>query len=109
MRGLALLFLGMAAFGQDPPKPEAQTAPPTLRVTVTLVQVDAVVTDSHGKRVSGLNADDFELLQDGVAQKISYFSYYPQPEPLPREPEPRRGEKLPQMAPKPITSGQVKR
>src|SRR5215471_18051976 len=109
MRALALLCLGMAAFGQESAKPEAQPAPPILRITVTLVQVDAVVTDSHGKRVTGLTADDFELLQDGAPQKISYFSYSPEEEPLPREPEPKKREKIPMMAPKPITVGQVKR
>jgi VWFA-related protein len=99
----------MAAFGQESAKPVAQPSPPILRITVTLVQVDAVVTDSRGKRVTGLTADDFEQLQDGVPQKISYFSYIPEAEPLPREPEPKKGEKVPQMAPKPITAGQVKR
>lgn len=110
MRSGALFFLAIAAaFGQQGPPPAAQPSPPTLRITVTLVQVDAVVTDSHGKRVTGLTADDFELLQDSVPQKISYFSYIPEPEQLPRDPEPRKGEKIPQMAPKPITAGQVKR
>jgi VWFA-related protein len=109
MRALALLCFAMAAFGQQIPKPEAQPSPPTLRITVTLVQVDAVVTDSHGKRVTGLSADDFELLQDGVPQKVTYFSYIPEAEPLPREPEPKKGDKLPMMAPRPITAGQVKR
>ena len=109
MRALALLWLGIAAFGQEARKPAAQPSPPILRITVTLVQVDAVVTDSRGKRVTGLAADDFELLQDGVPQKITYFSYIPEPEPLPREPEPKKGDKLPMLAPKPITAGQVKR
>jgi VWFA-related protein len=99
----------MAAFGQETTKPAAQPSPPILRITVTLVQVDAVVTDSHGKRVIGLTADDFELLQDGVPQKVSYFSYIPELEPQPREPEPKKGDKLPMLAPKPITAGQVKR
>ncbi len=109
MRALALVVLGVAAFGQEITKPAAQPSPPVLRITVTLVQVDAVVTDSHGKRVTGLTVDDFELLQDGVAQKISYLSYMPEAEPVAREPEPKKGEKVPMLAPKPITAGQVKR
>src|SRR5262249_41072027 len=48
---------------------------PVLRVTVNLVQVDAVVTDSKGKPVTDLTADDFEILQDGKRQKITKFSY----------------------------------
>lgn len=109
MRALAVLVLATAAFGQETQKPVAQPSPPTLRITVTLVQVDAVVTNSHGKRVTGLTADDFELLQDGLPQKISYFSYIPEAEPAAREPEPKKGDKVPMMAPKPITVGQVKR
>lgn len=46
-----------------------------VRINVNLVQMDAVVTDAKGKRVTDLNAHDFEILQDGVAQKITNFSY----------------------------------
>lgn len=46
-----------------------------VHINVNLVQVDAVVTDLKGKRVTDLTADDFELLQDGVPQKITNFSY----------------------------------
>ena len=48
---------------------------PLLRVTVNLVQVDAVVTDSKGNQITDLTADDFVLLQDGKPQKITHFSY----------------------------------
>jgi hypothetical protein len=30
-----------------------------VRVSVTLVQLDAVVTDAHGNHISGLGKDDF--------------------------------------------------
>jgi VWFA-related protein len=46
-----------------------------LRVTVNLVQVDAVVTDSHGKPVSDLKPDDFQMLLDGKPQTITTFSF----------------------------------
>ena len=46
-----------------------------VRIDVNLVQVDAVVTDSKGKLVTDLKAEDFEVLQDGTAQTISNFSY----------------------------------
>jgi hypothetical protein len=56
----------------------------TLRVFVNLVQVDAVVTDRDGKLVIDLKAGDFEVLQDGRAQKITNFSYIQtQPERVP--------------------------
>lgn len=46
-----------------------------LRIDVNLVQVDAVVTDSHGKRVTDLQSPSFEILQDGKPQAITNFSY----------------------------------
>ncbi|HXS93855.1 MAG TPA: VWA domain-containing protein [Candidatus Limnocylindrales bacterium] len=72
---LALLPAGAA---QEPPAPL-----PTLRITVTLVQVDATVTDSAGRRVTDLHADDFELLQDGQPQTLKLFAYSPQQKPVP--------------------------
>jgi hypothetical protein len=40
----------------------AQSQEPELRITVNLVQVDAVVTDSSGHQVTNLGAGDFEVL-----------------------------------------------
>lgn len=53
----------------------AAQEPPTIRVTTTLVQVDAVVTGRDGKPVTGLTQDDFELLEDGNVREIRSFSY----------------------------------
>jgi VWFA-related protein len=52
-----------------------QVEEPVLRVTVRLVQVDAVVTDKHGHNVPNLTRDDFKLFQDGKEQVITHFSY----------------------------------
>src|ERR1039458_3550355 len=52
---------------------------PTLRITVTLVQIDAVVTDSGGRHVMDLGPGDFELLQDQEPQGITFFSKSPGP------------------------------
>lgn len=46
-----------------------------IRITVNLVQLDAVVTDSKGRQVTDLESKDFEVLQDGEPQKITHFSY----------------------------------
>ncbi|OLE52746.1 MAG: hypothetical protein AUG51_16325 [Acidobacteria bacterium 13_1_20CM_3_53_8] len=46
-----------------------------VRITTNLVQVDAVVTDSQGRQVTDLNADDFEIREDNREQKITNFSY----------------------------------
>ncbi|MBM3766354.1 MAG: hypothetical protein FJW32_13280, partial [Acidobacteria bacterium] len=55
----------------------AQDAPP-IRVTVNLVQIDAVVTDAKGRRVTGLTKDDFEIKQNGKDRPITAFSYVPE-------------------------------
>jgi VWFA-related protein len=54
----------------------AQTVPePTLRITVNLIQVDAVVTDGHGRHVPDLKKEDFQILQDGKPRQVEYLSY----------------------------------
>src|SRR5260370_14455166 len=76
--GVALLVLA-SAFSQtqnSQPAPAQESADmPLLRVTVNLVQVDAVVTDSKGNQITNLTPDDFVLLQDGKPQRITHFSY----------------------------------
>ena len=46
-----------------------------VRLSVTLVQVDAVVTDKRGRQVTDLKPQDFEILEDGRPQQITNFSY----------------------------------
>ncbi len=41
---------------------------------VRVVNVEAVVTDKRGDRVTGLSPDSFELLVDGVSTPIEFFS-----------------------------------
>lgn len=57
--------------------PQAKSLPthPSFHVSVNLVQVDAVVTDSKGKHITDLRPDDFELTDDGKLQKITYFPW----------------------------------
>ncbi len=83
----AALLLGAAvALGQDKPPasalpqpppaqkpPEAPIPPVTENVDVTVTNVDVFVTDSKGQRVTGLKADDFQVKQDGIPQKITNF------------------------------------
>jgi VWFA-related protein len=76
-------------------------APPALRITGTLVQVDAAVTDLSGRRVPGLGRSDFQILQDGQPQKIAWFSYVPEP--------PSTAEDSGTAEPAAIASGPVRR
>ena len=46
-----------------------------IRITVNLVQVDAIVTDSKGHQVTNLQPADFTILEDGRPQTITNFSY----------------------------------
>jgi VWFA-related protein len=50
-----------------------------LRVSVSLVTVGVRVVDSKGREVPSLRASDFSLYEDGVAQRIEFFSSEEQP------------------------------
>ena len=52
---------------------QAQQAP-TISTKVNVVSVLATVLDKDGKVIKNLTQDDFVLLEDGVSQKIDYFS-----------------------------------
>lgn len=72
----ALLALAAAAAaGQTPtaPKPAAPLPPVSEQVVVSVTNIEVVVTDSRGNRISGLTRADFEVIQDGVPQTISNF------------------------------------
>src|SRR5262245_50749663 len=72
-RLIALILLtALSLPAQQNPR---QPADPVIRVTVDLVQVDAVVTDSKGRHVPDLKREDFEILEDGKPQKVTHFSY----------------------------------
>jgi VWFA-related protein len=52
----------------------AQTEPFVERIDVDVVEVDVVVTDRAGNRVTDLARDEFELLVDGKLTAIEYFA-----------------------------------
>ena len=47
----------------------------TLTIHANMVLLSAAVLDRHNTLVSGLEKDDFHIYEDGVLQKISYFSH----------------------------------
>jgi|GEM_PF-1921722 hypothetical protein len=71
--GLLLLIAGLAPASGQAPQQESPSG--VIRITVNLVQVDAVVTDSKGRQVTNLKPSDFEILEDGRPQPITNFSY----------------------------------
>ncbi len=90
MKGRDLLFpvtlltiaLSAPVRGQDPTPPQtAENKVPnnsekefTIRSDVRLVLLDISVKDQKGALVSGLTQDDFTVLEDGKAQKITQFA-----------------------------------
>lgn len=67
-------FGSVAGQGQGQP-PAPQQPPLTFRAEVNYVEVDARVLDQQGRFVKDLKAEDFDVLEDGRAQKVTAFSF----------------------------------
>lgn len=63
---IAIILFATLIWGQEPPP---------LHVNVNLVNVDFAVRDTQGGLATNLARDDFEILEDGVPQKIEFFSH----------------------------------
>src|SRR5208337_239199 len=51
-----------------------QDNPDTVfHVNVNMVQLDVAVTDKKGNYITGLNPWDFDISEDGIAQKVASF------------------------------------
>ncbi len=98
MRGNAVLLLAVACvYGQQPAAPARESPEPgsVFTVTSTLIQVDAEVTDSKGRHVTDLTADDFQIFEDGKLQKLTHFAYVEvTPESKGAKAKPERKDKL---------------
>jgi VWFA-related protein len=71
--GLAALAVlaGSPTRGQEPkPKPEPQQPVPVFRAGTALVRVDVTATIRGDEPVTDLTADDFEVTEDDVVQKV---------------------------------------
>ncbi len=51
----------------------AQETQPEFRVTVNMVQLNVAVTDKKGNYVTGLRPENFEIVEDGIREKIATF------------------------------------
>jgi VWFA-related protein len=72
---LLVVLFPTAIFSQTPshkPKPLGEDV---VKITTTLIQVDATVLDKKGNPVKGLTADDFEIYENGKRQPITNFSF----------------------------------
>lgn len=72
--------LGLPAAGVLSAQGRADT-PPIFRAGVSLVQLDAVVTDRHGRHVTTLGPADFKVWQDGRRQPVTAVAYMRNDEP----------------------------
>ena len=68
---LAVCLTASICFSQPAFRADAQ---PAFRADVHLINLGFSVRDRQGKLVSGLTQDDFEVLEDGVPQKIAFFA-----------------------------------
>jgi len=71
-----LFLLSFSAFAQVPqPDVPPDQDDDVVKISTTLIQIDAVVTDKKGNVVTDLTANDFEIYQNGKKQDISNFSF----------------------------------
>jgi Ca-activated chloride channel homolog len=71
---LPVLIALATLLSQTPARAQDQPGEGVIKVDVNLVLVDATVKTKGGKGMPDLKKDDFELREDGVAQKIEVFS-----------------------------------
>ncbi len=69
------LFVSIPVFSQSTQPVAPTDDEDVVKISTTLIQLDAVVTGKDGKQVTNLSADDFEVFENGKKQKISNFSY----------------------------------
>lgn len=72
--GLALCALSAApSMAQNASPAEAETPAATLKINVRTVLVDVVVLNRNNQPVPGLHKEDFQVLEDGKPQDVSFF------------------------------------
>lgn len=66
---------------QSPAPAETENPATTLKLNVRTVLVDVVVTDKDNRAVAGLKKEDFQVLEDGKPQAVSFFDANFAPDP----------------------------
>jgi len=74
MSALLVAVLASQAAASAAPSPTPRPSP-VVRVSVGIVQVDAIVTDGKGHHVTDLGPADFVLKEEGQIREISHVSY----------------------------------
>ena len=86
---LTLLAIHAGSAQQQPPAPPAPQRAGGVSEGVRAVLVDVVVRDRRGLPVRDLSQADFELLEDGVPQKLGSFTPVFESAPAPAAPAPK--------------------
>ena len=73
------ILLATSLFANSLNQNQSQEKPYSLRVPVEVVLVPVTVEDGDGKLIAGLQKEDFQLLEEGIQQTITYFSSDPVP------------------------------
>ncbi len=92
-RIFSLLFLvgllAAAVSAQNPTSTPPQTDGDVVKISTSLIQIDATVTDKDGNIVTDLTADDFEVYENDEKQIITNLSFIAlQPEKATKAPPP---------------------
>jgi Ca-activated chloride channel homolog len=69
---VAMVTAGMVASAEER---SSRSQQPVFKAEVDLVALNVAVTDPQGRYITGLERDDFRVFEDGVEQKISFFSH----------------------------------
>src|SRR5215471_15346814 len=72
---MVMMLTASASLAQQSPRQSPPKDEDVVRITTNLVQVDAVVVDKDGKRVTDLKPDEVQIFEDERPQKITHFSY----------------------------------
>ena len=75
---LSAVFVFAVSAAAQTPSPTA--TPPeddadVVKISTTLIQLDAVVTDKKGNQITDLKPEDFEVYENGKKQEITDFAY----------------------------------
>lgn len=108
---LTLLISTLAA-SQTPtptPTPTTPAGDDVVKISTNLIQLDVTVTDSKGRIVTGLKAEDFEIFENGEKQEITDFSFVSSVREIVQNPAGSGDKSAIPLPPKSMRSDQVRR
>src|SRR6185295_1072640 len=70
-----VIGLSLSAFNRIGAQTPRDQDDDVIRVRTNEVKLDLVVKDKKGRPIKDLNAADFEVMEDGVGQKIQSFRF----------------------------------